>query len=93
MPDTALERPAASACGSSARSWWPSPAAPTPPSSRGWPTTPWGPTERLAVTAVSPSLPAAERDECAALAESWGMSWQEVTTDELDNPDYAPQRR
>jgi uncharacterized protein len=43
----------------------------------------------LAVTAVSPSLPAAERDECAALAESWGLAWQEVETDELDNPDYA----
>ena len=48
-----------------------------------------GPDRALAVTAVSPSLPTAERDECAALAESWGMSWQEVTTDELDNPDYA----
>ncbi len=52
-----------------------------------------GPDRALAVTAVSPSLPTAERDECAALAESWGMSWQEVTTDELDNPDYAAQRR
>ena len=37
-----------------------------------------GPDRALAVTAVSPSLPTAERDECAALAESWGMSWQEV---------------
>jgi uncharacterized protein len=43
----------------------------------------------LAVTAVSPSLPAAERGECAALAESWGMAGQEGETDELDNPDYA----
>jgi uncharacterized protein len=43
----------------------------------------------LAVTAVSPSLPTAERDECQALAAGWGMAWQEVVTDELDNPDYA----
>ena len=43
----------------------------------------------LAVTAVSPSLPAAERDDCATLAASWGMAWAEVTTSELDNPDYA----
>ncbi len=43
----------------------------------------------LAVTAVSPSLPAAERDECEALAASWGMAWEAVETDELDNPDYA----
>ena len=43
----------------------------------------------LAVTAVSPSLPAAERDACGALAAGWGMAWQEVETHELDNPDYA----
>jgi uncharacterized protein len=43
----------------------------------------------LAVTAVSPSLPGAERDACAALAARWGMAWQEVVTNELDNPDYA----
>ena len=43
----------------------------------------------LAVTAVSPSLPAAELDECAALAARWGMAWAEVATSELDNPDYA----
>ncbi|MEQ1786535.1 MAG: TIGR00268 family protein, partial [Acidimicrobiales bacterium] len=43
----------------------------------------------LAVTAVSPSLPEAERAECAELAGSWGMAWQEIETDELDNPDYA----
>ena len=42
-----------------------------------------------AVTAVSPSLPGEERDACAALAAEWGMAWQEVVTDELDNPDYA----
>src|SRR5687767_186462 len=43
----------------------------------------------LAVTAVSASLPGSEREACAALAEGWGMRWQEVVTDELDNPDYA----
>ncbi|MDP1819464.1 MAG: ATP-dependent sacrificial sulfur transferase LarE [Acidimicrobiales bacterium] len=43
----------------------------------------------LAVTAVSPSLPEAERAGCAALAAAWGLSWREVVTDELDSPDYA----
>lgn len=43
----------------------------------------------LAVTAVSASLPGSEREACAALAEGWGMRWQEVVTDELANPDYA----
>jgi len=43
----------------------------------------------IAATAVSPSLPSDERDACAALAEAWGMSWCEVVTDELDNPDYV----
>jgi uncharacterized protein len=48
-----------------------------------------GPDGAMAVTAVSPSLPAAEREECSALAASWGMAWQEIETDELENPDYA----
>src|SRR5688572_27279236 len=48
-----------------------------------------GPAGALAVTAVSPSLPAAERVACGELAASWGMTWQEVETDELDNPEYA----
>lgn len=43
----------------------------------------------LAVTAVSPSLPADELSGCRSLAASWGLAWQEVVTDELDNPDYA----
>lgn len=43
----------------------------------------------LAVTAVSPSLPGADRLACAELAEAWGMRWAEVETDELDNPAYA----
>jgi uncharacterized protein len=48
-----------------------------------------GPDGALAVTAVSPSLPSAERAECGALAARWGMAWQEIETDELDNPEYA----
>jgi pyridinium-3,5-biscarboxylic acid mononucleotide sulfurtransferase len=43
----------------------------------------------LAVTAVSPSLPAAERAECADLAAEWGLRWREVETDELANGAYA----
>ncbi|MGH9289389.1 MAG: ATP-dependent sacrificial sulfur transferase LarE [Acidimicrobiales bacterium] len=43
----------------------------------------------LAVTAVSPSLPAAERAECADLAAEWGLRWREVVTDELADAAYA----
>ena len=43
----------------------------------------------VAVTAVSPSLPADERDACADLAAGWGMAWQEVATHELDDPRYT----
>ena len=43
----------------------------------------------LAVTAVSPSLPEAEREACAELAADWGLRWKSVETDELDNPDYV----
>jgi uncharacterized protein len=43
----------------------------------------------LAVTAVSPSLPAAERAECADLAAEWGLRWREVETDELAAAAYA----
>jgi pyridinium-3,5-biscarboxylic acid mononucleotide sulfurtransferase len=43
----------------------------------------------LAVTAVSPSLPASERLACAELASRWELSWLEVETDELDNLAYA----
>ncbi|MGE3621933.1 MAG: ATP-dependent sacrificial sulfur transferase LarE [Acidimicrobiia bacterium] len=43
----------------------------------------------LAVTAVSPSLAAAERADAAALAREWGLRWQEVDTVELDDPAYA----
>ena len=41
-----------------------------------------------AVTAVSPSLAAAEREECRELAREWGLTWHEVTTTEMDNAAY-----
>jgi pyridinium-3,5-biscarboxylic acid mononucleotide sulfurtransferase len=43
----------------------------------------------LAVTAVSPSLPAAERADSAALAAEWRLRWREVETDELAEVAYA----
>lgn len=43
----------------------------------------------LAVTAVSASLPEAERDDCAALAAEWGLRWTAVETHELDRPEYV----
>lgn len=43
----------------------------------------------LAVTAVSPSLPAAERAESADLAAEWGLRWCEVETDELADAAYT----
>lgn len=43
----------------------------------------------LAVTAVSPSLAGAERDDCLALSHEWGLRWMEVATTELDDPEYA----
>lgn len=42
-----------------------------------------------AVTAVSPSLPAAELDDCRALAAEWGLAWEGVATTELDDPRYV----
>ncbi len=47
-----------------------------------------GATGALAVTAVSPSLPAAERDECRHLAAEWGLTWREVETDEMEVAAY-----
>ena len=43
----------------------------------------------VAVTAVSPSLPADDLEHCRALADSWGMAWEPVRTDELANPSYV----
>lgn len=48
-----------------------------------------GPARALAVTAVSPSLAAAEQQDCAALAAEWGLRWSTVETTELDDPSYA----
>jgi uncharacterized protein len=41
-----------------------------------------------AVTAVSPSLAGAERDDCAALAGEWGLRWTEVETSEMEDAAY-----
>lgn len=47
-----------------------------------------GPERATAVTAVSPSLPADERDGCAAFAAELGMRWIEVETDEMEQAAY-----
>ncbi|MBU6329816.1 MAG: ATP-dependent sacrificial sulfur transferase LarE [Acidobacteria bacterium] len=47
-----------------------------------------GPQHCEVVTAVSPSLAAAERADCAALAGEWGLRWREVVTDEMDDEAY-----
>ncbi len=47
-----------------------------------------GPDRVLCATAVSPSLAGAERDDCRALAEEWGLRWQEVATDEMASAAY-----
>ena len=41
------------------------------------------------VTAVSSSLAASEREDCAALAGEWGLRWTEVETDELAHDEYV----
>jgi pyridinium-3,5-biscarboxylic acid mononucleotide sulfurtransferase len=48
-----------------------------------------GPDRALAATAVSPSLAASERSDCAALAAEWGLRWTEVATDELGQAAYT----
>ena len=47
-----------------------------------------GPAAASAVTAVSPSLSGAERDECAELAQEWGLRWSTVETVEMENAAY-----
>lgn len=42
-----------------------------------------------AVTAVSPSLARAEREDCALLAAEWGLRWSEVHTDEMEQAAYV----
>jgi uncharacterized protein len=48
-----------------------------------------GPARLLAVTAVSPSLAPSERADCRRLADSWGLRWIEVTSDEASRPEYV----
>ena len=48
-----------------------------------------GPARAHAVTAVSPSLAALERDDCAALAREWALRWTPVETAELDDLAYV----
>jgi uncharacterized protein len=48
-----------------------------------------GPERTLVATAVSPSLPESERDDCARLAEEWGLRWVEVPTDEMEHAAYT----
>lgn len=47
-----------------------------------------GPARAHAVTAVSPSLAATERDDARLLAESWGLRHTEVETSEMENAAY-----
>jgi pyridinium-3,5-biscarboxylic acid mononucleotide sulfurtransferase len=48
-----------------------------------------GPDRTVAVTAVSPSLAPSERADCRRLAESWGLRWMEVESDESARPGYV----
>jgi uncharacterized protein len=48
-----------------------------------------GPDRAVAVTAVSPSLAPSERADCRHLAESWGLRWLEVESDEGARPGYV----
>ena len=73
---------------SGARSWWRSAAAPTRRSSPPSPRATLGADGAHAVTAVSPSLAGAERDDCAALADEWGLRWTAVETDEMARAAY-----
>jgi len=43
----------------------------------------------LCATAISPSLAAAEADDCRSLANEWGLRWVGVPTDEMDDPAYV----
>ena len=47
-----------------------------------------GPRRAHAVTAVSPSLAGAERDDCAALAAEWQLRWTPVVTHEMERAAY-----
>jgi uncharacterized protein len=43
----------------------------------------------LCATAISPSLAAAEADDCRALAREWDLRWVGVPTDEMHDPAYV----
>lgn len=47
-----------------------------------------GAADVLAVTAVSPSLAADEREACSSLVSDWGVRWREVETAEMQNAAY-----
>ena len=47
-----------------------------------------GPERVRAVTAVSPSLAAAELEDCRDLAAEWGLRWSTVETDEMERAAY-----
>jgi pyridinium-3,5-biscarboxylic acid mononucleotide sulfurtransferase len=46
-------------------------------------------TNALGITAVSPSLPASEREEAAEIAKSLGATHAFVDSHEIENPDYV----
>jgi uncharacterized protein len=48
-----------------------------------------GRTRVLCATAISPSLAAAEADDCRALAQEWDLRWVGVPTDEMQDPAYV----
>jgi pyridinium-3,5-biscarboxylic acid mononucleotide sulfurtransferase len=48
-----------------------------------------GRSQVLCATAISPSLAAAEADDCRALAREWDLRWVGVPTDEMDDPTYV----
>ena len=93
MPDGARSSRCANACASSARWSWRSRAAPTRRSSRGWPTTPSAPTGALAVTAVSPSLPASERGDVRGAGRALGPALAGGRDRRARQPRLRPQRR
>jgi uncharacterized protein len=48
-----------------------------------------GRSQVLCATALSPSLAAAEADDCEVLAREWDLRWVGVPTDEMDDPTYV----
>ena len=47
-----------------------------------------GPEAVHCFTAVSPSLAKSELEDCASLAQEWGLNWTSVETAEMDNAAY-----